>query len=152
MRLIFNLESRSGSILLYALLLSFLGTIVATVLVRKSEVLVTNYNVQTVEERLNRNIETKADLAIKYDNILSSDGSGFTDTRSCPNPVTLFNSSSGSVAFSGASNPWYGSDRIIRCLAESPVYGNIVLSYASDYLSFSGAEYESSDHPLFLSG
>lgn len=125
-------------------MLAFFGTIAAFMLYSKSEQLITNFNYQTTEVQSTKNIETKASLAVKYDVLLNSDGSGFTDTRQCPTAVTLTNTSSGTTVFSLGTKAKYATSGIY-CSATytgSLSYsGEIAVNYLTGYTTFSTLQY-----------
>jgi hypothetical protein len=96
-----------GNVLIYTLMLAFFGTIAASLLFTKSETLVQNATVQRVESKSSKNLDTKADLAIKYSMLLNSNGGGFNDTLSCPTNYRLRNISTSTDVFTVSTTPQY---------------------------------------------
>lgn len=128
-------------------MLAFFGIIASYMLYSKSEQLITNFNYQTTEVRSTKNVDTKASLAIKYDVLLNSDGSGFTDTKRCPTGLTLTNTSSGVTVFTLDTSPKYGASGIYCSTTYTGALsysGEVVVNYATGYTAFSNIQYAGS--------
>ncbi len=132
------------NILFYALMLAFFWIIVAYILFSKWEFLISNLRNQIVSSQLSKNLNSKTSLAITYDLSLNADGSGFTNTKTCPEQIILTNTSSGITIFSTPSTAKYNSGGIY-CFASytgtTVSSGNILISYNSGYTSFSSMTY-----------
>jgi hypothetical protein len=59
------------------------------VILNNTSVLQSVYKYRDREKELLNDIRVKADLAIKYNNYLNSNGSGFVDQISCPSAITM---------------------------------------------------------------
>ncbi len=78
-----------GSVFLYAIMISFFAVIFGYILLIKVDTLTGNLDIQNNDIKLHSNITDKADLAVDYDVLLNTNGSGFTNTISCPTLVTM---------------------------------------------------------------
>ncbi len=143
--------SQKGSVLIYAMILAFFGTIAAVLLYTKSETLITQSALSTIEMKSSKNLTARADLAIKFATAVNSDGGGFRDTLLCPSLVTLTNTSSGTIVFATGSTPEYGYQGV-SCIARDSQYGESVLSYTASGSAFSGTNFYGLSLPLSQNG
>jgi hypothetical protein len=71
------------------MVLVVLGVFMATVVLNVATELSIEYNNRNIEISLMNIIETKGDLSMKYSRKLNTSGSGFIDTLSCPENVSM---------------------------------------------------------------
>ncbi len=100
-----------GMVLIYTLVLVVLGVFMATVVLNVAVELSNQYDESKIESSLLGNIKTKWNLAMKYARELNHSWSGFIDTISCPQNITL----------SGATQRTTGVDTALRYLSWSVV-------------------------------
>jgi hypothetical protein len=101
-----------GSVLIYALVLSFFAVMAASALLSKSETLIVQNKVQRASQEATNNLESQADLSIKFNKAVNSDGNGFQDTLTCPIDFQYNNTSSGINIFNVPTYPAYDEDGI----------------------------------------
>jgi hypothetical protein len=70
-------------------MISFFAVIFGYILLIKVDTLRGNLDIQNNDIKLHSNITDKADLALDYDVLLNTNGSGFIDTIACPDNVTM---------------------------------------------------------------
>ena len=67
------IRSQRGNVLIYTMLLAFFATVAAYLLFAKSETLFTNLETSRRAAKLDKNLTSQADLAIKYAVSLNKD-------------------------------------------------------------------------------
>lgn len=124
------LEGKTGSILIYSLVLSFFAVMAAGALLSKSETLIVQNKIQRASQETTNNLESQADLSIKFNKAVNSDGGGFQDTLSCPTDFQYNNTSSGVNVFTVPTTVQYDEDGIY-CDGNVAPYGNFRVFYGS---------------------
>lgn len=77
------------TVLIYTLVLVVISLIMALVILWIAGVLSSNLQIQEITRKLWNNVVSKWNLAIKYSQIVNSNGSGFIDNIGCPTSVTM---------------------------------------------------------------
>lgn len=133
-----------GSILIYAILLANFAVILAYIIFTSSQELSENTQYSSISSKLAKNIEEQANLAFDYAVNLNTNGSGFTDTASCP-VVTMSGSLSGSTYRETITTAAYFDGVAYSCSGTSATYAgqSLHLDYSPTYRSFSGASFQS---------
>ncbi|MFZ4461158.1 MAG: hypothetical protein ACOYN2_01050 [Patescibacteria group bacterium] len=133
-----------GSILIYAILLANFAVILAYVIFTSSQELSENAQYSSIDSKLAKNIEEQANYAFDYAVSLNTNGSGFTDTASCP-VVTMSGSVSGSTYHETINTSAYFNSVSYSCSGASTAYAgqSLRLDYDPTYRSFSGASFRS---------
>lgn len=80
---------KQASVLIYTLILVVISLIMALVILNIVGLLSSNAELQEITRKLGNNVLSKGNLSIKYNAIVNSNGSGFTDTYGCPTAVTM---------------------------------------------------------------
>jgi len=139
--------NKNGSVFLYAMMLSFFAVIAGYIVVLKMDVLTENVDIQVHDSKLHSNITEKATLAIAYNTLVNTDGSGFTNTIACPS-VTLSGTTGGGKNTIPTSHYFQGG--VFVCSGSTAVpQGNLILSYSASGNTFTTGAYRSSEIPLF---
>lgn len=99
-------KKRYGSVLIYTIFLTSIALIMSLVILNLSIEIFNNNEYQNIVRKLWNDIVYKADLSFKYSKLLNTNGSGFSDTTSCPTSVTMSGNTSMSVVSSTASFSW----------------------------------------------
>lgn len=128
-----------GNVLIIALFLTNLAIVVGFVLVMRADSLVSGIENQERNFKLSKNVEEKARLTMRYEKAVNSDGSGFTNTKSCPATVTM----SGTIVATTESKPTsayrYGGQ--LFCSGTSASGTNLLISYSANGTNFSSGRF-----------
>ena len=95
-----HLNIKSGTVLVYTLILVIIGVFMATVVLNVATELSIEYDTRIIEISLINTIQTKGDLATKYARELNDSWSWFIDVIGCPTSVTMSGSTARTVALS----------------------------------------------------
>lgn len=93
------------------------------------DTLMENFDIQNYDTKLHSNLTEKADLAMGYDISLNTNGSGFTNTISCPDSVTMSGTAAGGTTVTIGTVPFFQNTAFI--CSGSTTQGNLLLSYGS---------------------
>jgi len=79
-----------GNTLIYAVILINIAVIIAYIIFSKSSILIQNANLQAYNAKLNKNIQEKTELTMRYDMFLANQyGGKYAEIPGCPSSVTL---------------------------------------------------------------
>lgn len=112
---------------------------IAYIIFSKSEILIGNITNQVWNAKITKNIEEKSNLAIRYDIAMNTNGSGFINTRSCPSNVTLSGTTASGTLETISTVPYFDGTTLYCSGATSS--GNLLLTYSSDFATFSTGVY-----------
>lgn len=84
-----NYKRKKWTVLVYSLILVVLALLMALVVLNNTVVLQNEYNYNKLNNNLFQNVLSKWKLAVKFNNLLNSNGSWFVDVISCPDDVTM---------------------------------------------------------------
>jgi len=130
-------HSKTGSVLVYTLILVVLSLLMWVVVLNISSLLESNTQLQNIVRKISANILSKWNLSIKYAQILNANGTWFVDTIGCPTLVTLSGSVSNSTT---ASSLRFWSE---RAYCEGLHVGNpYQIYFSTGYTDFVQAEYQ----------
>ncbi len=129
------------NILVYSLILISILMSAVYVITSKSNQFITNIETQKYNLKLNKNIQQKANLSFKYNKFLNTSWSWFTNTKSCPEELTLSGTSWTWASFFIINNiqhffDWYN----IYCKWLNASW-SILIWYTNDFLSYSWVYY-----------
>lgn len=136
-----KINNCTWTVLIYTLVLVILGVFMASVVLNVAVELWNRYKISQLESSLIGTIKTKWDLSMKYARQLNSNGSGFVDTLSCPDNISL----SGSVNAGSLDTELRILSDIPFCRSESLYYGNnLDIFFNADYSDLQFAELQGS--------
>jgi hypothetical protein len=136
------MTGRRGNTIIYAIFLTVLASAIAYLLFAKSEALLENLSFQRYDLKLSRNLSAKADLVLKWENTLNSDG-GYFPARTCPGAVTMSGTAAGSVNEIISTVPAVENGQMI-CSGTTIAGTNLRLYYSSDFTTFLTGTYVNS--------
>lgn len=140
-----RVREQRGTILIYAILLVNFAVILGYIIFLKSQTLLENTRYAEMSSKLSKNIEERANACMDYDLAMNRNGSGFTNTTSCPT-LTMSGTSGGSTYLESIPTTVTFDGTTAYCSGSSTVFTgqNVRLNYSPDYLSFSGVAFRSS--------
>lgn len=143
------IKNNKWNTIVYAIILVNIALVIMYIVVNKSNYFSENINMQNYNIKLNENLKNKATNTFKYNIYLNTNWSGFTDTISCPQNVSLsWTTSTGIIS---ATIPYFKSNsKILYCSGSTPSW-NLLLTYNSSFSGFTEASYDNWSWVLFES-
>lgn len=130
--------NKSGSVFIYAMMISFFAVIIGYIITIKIDTLIENFDIQNYDTKLHSNIREKSNFTFEYDTAMNTNGSGLTNTISCPDIVSMSGTLGGTSEII-ATVPFF-SDPVMVC-SGSTSQGNLLLSYSSRGTIFENGTY-----------
>ncbi len=128
-----------GSVLIYTIFLTSIALIMSLVILNLSIEIFNNNEYQNIVRKLSNDIVYKADLSFKYNKLLNTNGTGFSDMTSCPGAVTMSGNTSAAVVGSALS---FSGWTLICTWTYGGTWFQIV--WNDNYNGFSGAYFRDS--------
>jgi len=110
-------------------MISFFAVVIGYIITIKMDTLIGNLDIQNYDNKLHSNITEKANLAMEYNTTLNNNGSGFTNTVTCPDMVTMSGTIEGGTSEEIGTSPFFNGSVFMCSGATSS--GNLLLSYSS---------------------
>lgn len=143
------IKNNKWNTIVYAIILVNIALVIMYIVVNKSNYFSENINMQNYNIKLNENLKNKATNTFKYNIYLNTNWSGFTDTISCPQNISL--SGTTQVGMISATIPYFEFNSKVLYCSGSTLSWNLLLKYNSSFSGFTEASYNNWSWILFES-
>lgn len=131
-------KKRGWNVLLYAILLINIAAVIAYMIFSKASVFIADVDNQKLQQKLEKNIQQKAMLAMKVDVFLNKFTNDFIETVKCPTwaPVLSWVTSDDYYNSASVFSPSYDKSRWAACVSQYSSTWFLWVYYSTDWSDF----------------